>query len=629
METTMRRVQRSPDPRPARRWAGTMSICLTVLLCLSSVSAAGAAVNERPGLLRVMTAKVMPPGRMWTSFTGEWSSHTAESEVSYTQTESRGTVGMAVGLLSGVEASLSLPLRYYADDYAVEQSEFGQGDLQIGVTAGKAFGSRLHVALNTIIIAPVGTERVPAAHAKTALFRNDALQVGGGLLLTYDFAGSDAGIPLRTHVNARYLANFLELEGRPTTWNNLLLVGVAGEVDLGRITPFVEVTTEQPLHNYLLYAMMAPIRVTPGARVRTPFGVDLTLGIDVGLSQEMNQSDVSPEAFGPGFETGDNLVPPWNAVGGVSVSFPAWTPPPPPYGTVTGQVANHESGVPLEATVSFPETEIPSVSTDPSTGTFVVEVPEGSWKMVIAAEGYLWRAGRITVARGSQLVVNAGLRSRERALSTERAQARYQTVSQLLAQAQDLSAADSLYEALTLLQRAAHLAPNNIEVQGLLAQIEGTVRSRTALYRTEAMGHESAGRWREAAALWRKLLELDPDNAEAQEGLVAIERRLSSPARRRETRGSEASASRQAAAGGAGVGAPSTAGGAAAEGTAKLTSTQIRALYGQGVRAFTAEQYVRAADYFRQVLQAEPSHAGAQSYLARAEARLRRLKDQN
>ncbi|KPJ54335.1 hypothetical protein AMJ39_00925 [candidate division TA06 bacterium DG_24] len=601
-------------------------VCLLLVVMLvwwATGTVAG--VKERPGVVRVMTGEILPPGRMWTSITGEWYSQKVPTGTEYTQSEGRGTASIACGLVTGWEASLSLPLRYYMDDRPDAQGEFGQGDLAIGLTAGRTFGAGLHVAANLFALAPVGAEAKPVDDTKTSPFSNDALQVGGGLLATYDFARSDGGIPLKTHFNARYLANFLELPTRPTTWNNLLLLGMAGEWDLGAFSPFVEISSDQPVHNYLIYASMAPIRLTPGVRFSTPVGADLTLGVDIGLSQELDQWDVSPEGFGPGYEVGDKLVPPWNAVGAVSVAFPAWYPPPPPYGVVTGQVSDTESGVPLEASISFPDTDIPSVSTDPSTGRFVVEVPEGSWKMVIAADDYLWRAGKITVARGGHLAVSVRLRSRERAVSTERAEARYATVSQLFAQAQELSQRGELYEAASLLQRAVNLAPDNVEVQRLLAQTEAAIRSQIAVHRADANSYESTGRWSQAAAAWRMVLQLDPENLEAHQRLVTIEQRRTAPPPR--SRGA-AGAGQGARAAAPSSGAGGQTGAGKGDQTA-LSSSQVRTLYTQGVRAFTEEQYQRAASCFRQVLQADPGHAGAKSYLARTEARLQRLKTKN
>lgn len=58
-------------------------------------------------------------------------------------------------------------------------------------------------------------------------------------------------------------------------------------------------------------------------------------------------------------------------------------------GQFVGIVMDRKTDEPLAAEVRFPDTNIPTVKTDPATGVFQVVIPAGTYAIVVSAEGYI------------------------------------------------------------------------------------------------------------------------------------------------------------------------------------------------------------------------------------------------
>jgi tetratricopeptide (TPR) repeat protein len=173
--------------------------------------------------------------------------------------------------------------------------------------------------------------------------------------------------------------------------------------------------------------------------------------------------------------------------------------------------------------------------------------------------------------------------------------------------------------------------PESLESTELPLTRDAVSREEVTSHVTAARLHEQASKWEQAAAEWNAVLELDPGNREARRRLAAIEQRLAAPstpgsrttqpapARRADPEPTSRPARQERQP------APSPRPEPEREEPPSVSPAQIKALYTQGVRAFNNEDYGTAINYFRQVLQADPDHAAAKDYLARAEARRRRL----
>jgi outer membrane protein OmpA-like peptidoglycan-associated protein len=70
-------------------------------------------------------------------------------------------------------------------------------------------------------------------------------------------------------------------------------------------------------------------------------------------------------------------------------------------GTIAGTILDSRTGQPVQATITFVDTDYPPVSNDPSTGFFSVRVPSGLYVARIEAEGFTPGSVTISVERGS------------------------------------------------------------------------------------------------------------------------------------------------------------------------------------------------------------------------------------
>lgn len=69
-------------------------------------------------------------------------------------------------------------------------------------------------------------------------------------------------------------------------------------------------------------------------------------------------------------------------------------------GTVIGQVTDRKTHDPLGASITFPNTSIPAVHTDPSTGIYKAELPVGSYAALAKSEGYIDQPAPIVIEEG-------------------------------------------------------------------------------------------------------------------------------------------------------------------------------------------------------------------------------------
>ncbi len=67
--------------------------------------------------------------------------------------------------------------------------------------------------------------------------------------------------------------------------------------------------------------------------------------------------------------------------------------------TLAGKVSDYSSHKGISATISFPETEIPDVHTDPETGTYKAEVPAGTHQVKVKASGGYVPEGVVVVCK--------------------------------------------------------------------------------------------------------------------------------------------------------------------------------------------------------------------------------------
>ena len=75
-------------------------------------------------------------------------------------------------------------------------------------------------------------------------------------------------------------------------------------------------------------------------------------------------------------------------------------------GTIFGKVYDAMSQAPLLAQISFPETEIPRLATDPATGTYKIELNPGTYTMKVEVDGYTPAVEPIAIKAKETVITN-------------------------------------------------------------------------------------------------------------------------------------------------------------------------------------------------------------------------------
>jgi len=73
-------------------------------------------------------------------------------------------------------------------------------------------------------------------------------------------------------------------------------------------------------------------------------------------------------------------------------------------GTLTGKVSDKKDGKPLAALVSFPNTSVPSVMTDPGTGVYSTVIPAGSYAVAVTSESYIDQSAAIVIEKDKSVI---------------------------------------------------------------------------------------------------------------------------------------------------------------------------------------------------------------------------------
>ncbi len=75
-------------------------------------------------------------------------------------------------------------------------------------------------------------------------------------------------------------------------------------------------------------------------------------------------------------------------------------------GILTGKVSEYETGRPLLAQITFVNTNIPRVTTDPVTGIYKVAVPAGTYSVMTEAENYIMESAPVVLERDETKIQN-------------------------------------------------------------------------------------------------------------------------------------------------------------------------------------------------------------------------------
>lgn len=78
--------------------------------------------------------------------------------------------------------------------------------------------------------------------------------------------------------------------------------------------------------------------------------------------------------------------------------------------TLVGKVAEVDVGTPLLAQITFVDTKIPAISTDPATGVFKIMVPAGTYVLKVEAQDYVTETAPVVLMKDETKIQNFNLR---------------------------------------------------------------------------------------------------------------------------------------------------------------------------------------------------------------------------
>jgi outer membrane protein OmpA-like peptidoglycan-associated protein len=171
--------------------------------------------------------------------------------------------------------------------------------------------------------------------------------------------------------------------------------GIGAEILTGPYVKFVFEATGKHCEN-----AMDTIWLTPGIRFVTPVGVTIDMGGDFSIGGDMDFV-ADYDRSSPTFEPYINQRSKWRAFFGITSSSAIFAKPePPPKATIAGKVSDAETGEALAATISFPGSELGSITTDVETGLYKIVVEPGLYRFHVESEGYKWVEKPIRVVKG-------------------------------------------------------------------------------------------------------------------------------------------------------------------------------------------------------------------------------------
>jgi len=257
---------------------------------------------------------------------------------------------------------------------------------------------------------------------------------GVGSLISLDFAQIMPSTPLRFHLNtgwAHYKQSFNMTDFRYTydstgvTFSDSVAVALEVEdnvLDMGFAvefpTRYAIVFTEYSLRECIdREGQNSVAYLSPGIRFITSSGAFMDVTFDIGLTEfdplardlghaiynntgtvtDEERAEHSPLPF---MGTND-----WGI--GVSLAFSSDLIPDyvaPTTGKISGMITNLDDGTPVAATVSFPGTTVASISSDPVTGFYSIDVPAGSIPITVEAEGYQPGSATVVIEAGQSVV---------------------------------------------------------------------------------------------------------------------------------------------------------------------------------------------------------------------------------
>jgi outer membrane protein OmpA-like peptidoglycan-associated protein len=243
---------------------------------------------------------------------------------------------------------------------------------------GEVFGAK--VSFTQLPVAKFGIAGFFNAARANKNYLDSLILPGPGYraLITFDFSDALLTLPTLT-INA----------GETFGSNRFYFLGAGVEIASKVFSGILEFSAEQKWGDQF-FGSNTKARITPGIKVRFPFGLGLEGGIEFGLNR---------------------ATPDYTAILGLNYLSPLVPGRPTPYGSITGKVVDMTTGLPVSAQVRLLKSRYGTVRTDPNTGIFTIRnVPVGVAILEVKNENYYSQALPITVEQDRVSTVQFNLK---------------------------------------------------------------------------------------------------------------------------------------------------------------------------------------------------------------------------
>ncbi|MEO0288251.1 MAG: YjbH domain-containing protein [candidate division WOR-3 bacterium] len=328
-----------------------------------------------------------------------------------------------------------------------------------------------------------------------------------------------------------------------------------------------------------------------GAEIPIVYGLsflgDVT-GRDVNLGLKYNLKDLNV-VFGLThaelFTSGDPTLKPRIEIGAnYTINFGG--PKKESMGTLIVNVVDASNDKLLDATLTFEETNLQPISL--TGGYKKLQIKPGKYTLKIESNGYKWQKRIFTVSSGVTTELNVKLNKKD---DTEKIN--HDKAIQLAKDAKTLLNKGDIVGALSKLNEAIKLAPDDPTVLAYMQEANTKKQQMIKTYRENALSYEGKGWIKSAISEWNNLLLLDPKNSEALQHIDELKKQQQKEEQKTAEKPKETK-----------------------------PTVDPNKLYEEGYAAYLAGDYKTAVAKFEAVLKIDPKHEKAQKYLDKAKKRL-------
>jgi outer membrane protein OmpA-like peptidoglycan-associated protein len=223
-------------------------------------------------------------------------------------------------------------------------------------------------------------------------------------VMSIHFNAGSEGAAKYSHPNI--IPSYIENSYMPPAPERRFLWGVGFEILTGPYVKFIFEAKGKHCEN-----TTDTMWITPGIRFITPVGVTIDMGGDFSIQRDF---DFIPDYEGPD-EPYITQRSKWRAFFGITSSSAIFAkPPPPPKATIAGKITDEKTGEPLGATISFPGSDLESITSDPTTGLYKIVVSPGMYRIHVEHEGYRWVEKPLRLVKGQTEVEDFALKPKEK-----------------------------------------------------------------------------------------------------------------------------------------------------------------------------------------------------------------------